>query len=149
MGFTSVPNVTTNFLPSNGDGKWKMKQLPMIATVEIAEGAAVYYVGDGTVTKATNSSANFAGILAQPIAATDSDYGTSMKKKAVWVPQAIDAEAEFKVGSGTFTTADIGKSADFYDEVSVAVDTSSAKQVRITQYLSSTRGRCTFKQTIA
>lgn len=134
-----MSNVTTNFLPAKG--KWKMVRLPMIASVAIAEGAAVYKVGDGTHTKVTDSSANAVGILAQPIAATDSDYATSRKLKYCWVPVDNTAEAFFTVGAGTFTTADEGKNVKFNNEISLAVDTAGT-QAEITKYLSSTRGRC-------
>ena len=140
-----MANVTTNFLPN--DLNWKLVKLPMIASVAIAEGAAVYYVGDGTVTKVTNATTNFAGIMAEPIVATDSDYATSGKLKGVYVPLNAAAEAKFTVGAGTFTTADIGKSVKFNDEISLAVDTAGI-QARITGYTDSTRGICVFNQDI-
>ena len=55
--------------------------------------------------------ADFVGILAEPIAATDDDYATAGKLKGVWVPEDATAEAGFTVVNGTFTTADIGKTA--------------------------------------
>ena len=91
-----MANVTTNFLPA--DGNWKLTKQPMIASVAIAEGACVYAVGDGTHTKVTNATTNFKGILAEPITASDSDYATSKKLKAVWVPMNQQAEARFSVG---------------------------------------------------
>ena len=144
-----MSNVTTNFLPAKGGkSSWKLEQVPMIASVAIAEGACIYRVGDGTHTKVTTTSGNFKGILAEPIVATDSDYATSLKLKGVWVPTDSNAEAEFTVGSGTFTTVDVGKNVDFADEISLAVDTSTHDQATITAYLSSTRGRCKFNPNI-
>lgn len=139
-------NTTTNFNPIKH--LWKQKNLPMIASVAIEEGSAVYWVGDGTVTKSTNATGNFAGLLAEPIAATDADYATSRKRKAVHVPKFNDSEAEFTVGAGTFTTADEGKSVKFNDEKSLAVDTAGT-QARIIKYISSTKGTCTFNHAIS
>jgi hypothetical protein len=140
--------VTTNFFPIRTHDAWEMQELPMIASVAIASGSAVYWVGDGTVTKVTNATGNFAGILVDPIAATDADYATSRKKKNVLVPKNISAEAEFTVGAGTFTTADEGDTVKFNDETGLAVDTAGT-QARITKYLSSTRGRCVFNLAIS
>lgn len=139
-----MANVTTNFLPIKGvKNGWRLKQLPMIASVAIAEGAGVYAVGDGTHTKVTNATGNFMGIMAEPIVAADSDYATSLKLKGVWCPVNEFAEAEFTVGAGTFTTADVGKKVKFNDEISLAVDTAGT-QADITGYISSTRGKCRF-----
>src|SRR5690606_40901085 len=71
-----------NFLPIKGKRNgWRLKKLPMIASVAIAPGAAIYAVGDGTHSKVTNSTGNFKGILAEPITASDADYATSKKLK--------------------------------------------------------------------
>lgn len=145
---TNSSNLYLYFRPSNDD--WKLEEVPMIASTAIVAGTALYAVGDGTHTLATTTSVNFVGILAENIATTDADYATSLKKKKVYVPTSLDAEAEFTVGSGTFTTADIGKSADFASGgKTVAVDTSTTKQMRLKKYISSTRGTCTFNTTIA
>lgn len=141
-------NINTNFTPIQNDRDWELVPTQMIASVAMEEGCAVYRVGDGTHTIATTTSGNFWGILAEPIAATDDDYATSLKIKSVWVPRSLRAQAEFTVGSGTFTTADIGKNVDFADSVSLAVDTSTHDQATITGYISSTRGICTFNPNI-
>lgn len=120
----------------------------MIASVAMAAGSGIYKVGDGTHTVVTTTSGNFKGILMEPIAATDSDYATSLKLKLVAVPVDATAEAEFTVGSGTFTTADVGKQADFADAISLAVDTSTHDQAAITAYISSTKGRCSFNPNV-
>lgn len=141
-----MANVTTNFLPIKGN--WKAEKVQMIASVAMAEGSGIYAVGDGTHTVVTTSSANFKGILAEPIAATDADYATSLKFKSVWVPKDDTAESEFTVISGTFTTADIGKMADFASAIGLAVDTSTHDHARITGYISSTRGTFYFNPNI-
>lgn len=139
--------LNTYFRPILKKGRWELKKLPMIASVEISEGAAIYAVGDGTHTFVTNATTNFAGILAETIASTDADYATSMKLKSVYVPLKASAEAEFAVGAGTFTTADVGKSVKFNDKLGLAVDTAGI-QARITKYINSTRGECVFNQDI-
>ena len=142
-----MANVTTNFLPSGGHRDWKLTKQPMIASVAIAEGAAVYAVGDGTHTKVTNATTNFKGIMSEAIVSTDADFATSLKLKAVWVPRNAAAKAKFAVGAGTFTTADVGKSVKFNDEVGLAVDTAGI-QARIVSFTSSTVGECEFNQDI-
>ncbi len=142
-----MANITTYFLPIGGHRDWKLKKLPMIASVVLAEGGAVYSVGDGTYTKVTDSTTDFAGVMAESVAATDADYATSLKRKAVWVPRNKDAQASFAVGAGTFTTADVGKSVKFNDYVGLAVDTAGI-QARITRFITSTRGVCIFNQDI-
>lgn len=137
-----MANNTQNFLPA--DGNWKLKKFPMIASVAIVEGAGVFAVGDGTYSIVTGSTANFVGIMAQPIAATDADYATSLKLKAVWVPTNNQSTAFFTVGTGTFTTADVGKDVVFHTGgATLAVDTGGI-QARITEYISSTKGKCQF-----
>lgn len=142
-------NSTLNlyFNPLFASGKWLLKRLQMIASVAMYAGAAVYHVGNGTHTIVTNATTNFAGILMEKIAAIDPDYATSLKMKVVAIPISNDAEAEFAVGAGTFTSADVGKSVLFNDAYGLAVD-SAGIQARITRYLSSTRGACVFNQDI-
>ena len=141
----------TNFFPINVGGAnadWINEDVPMIGNVVIAEGSAIYRVGDGTHTKSTNATGNFKGILAEAIASTDSDLLTSKKRKSVYVPKTINAKAEFTVGAGTFTTDDIGKSVKFHDEKSLAVDTAGTQAV-IIEYISPTRGICIFNPVIS
>jgi hypothetical protein len=145
-----MANVTTNFLPA--DGNWKLKKFGFKASTAIAEGALVGWeisgnttTGNLTVYGVENASgADIVGILAQPIAATDSDYATAGKLKGVWVPTNSLAEAYFTVASGTFTTADVGKTVETASSATgLAVDT-AGKGARITAYISSTRGKCQF-----
>lgn len=139
--------LNTYFNPLFKTGRWRLTRVPMIASVAIAAGIAIYAVEDGTHTVVSNSTANFKGILMEAITAADADYATSLKLKYVAVPATADAEAEFAVGAGTFTTADVGKSVVFYTSTGLAVDTSGI-QARITRYLTATRGVCTFNQDI-
>ncbi len=129
-------------------GHWKLTTLPMIASVAMYAGAALYAVEDGTHTVVTNATTDFRGILAETIAATDSDYATSMKRKAAYVRLSLEAEAEFAVGAGTFTTADVGKGVKYNDAYGLAVDTAGI-QARITRYINSARGVCTFEPLVS
>jgi len=144
-----MTNDTLNlyFNPLFKTGRWRLTRVPMIASVAILAGQSLYAVEDGTHTVTTNSTANFKGILMEAIAATDADYAVSMKLKFVAVPATNDAEAEFAVGAGTFTLADVGKSVVFSTSLGLAVDTSGI-QARITRYLTATRGVCQFNQDI-
>lgn len=145
-----MPADTLNlyFKPLFKTGRWLLKRVPMIASVAIQAGQAIYAVGDGTHTVVTNATANFKGIMMEDIVAADADYATSMKLKYVAVPLSPAAEAEFAVGAGTFTLADVGKSVKFNDSLGLAVDTAGT-QASIQKYLSSTRGVCKFNLAIS
>ena len=145
-----MPADTLNiyFNPIFKTGRWSLKRVQMIASVAMQAGTAIYAVGDGTHTKVTNATANFKGILMEDILSTDADYATSLKLKYVAVPLSPEAQAEFAVGAGTFTSADVGKSVKFNDELGLAVDTAGT-QASITRYLSSTRGVCKFNLAIS
>lgn len=68
--------------------------------------------------------ADFVGIMAEPIVSTDADYATAGKLKAVKVPKSKTARAFFTVGAGTFTAADLFRTARFHtDSLGLAVDT--------------------------
>ena len=144
------PNDTRYFYPA--DDNWEHKMLPIIASVAIAEGAAVapqISSNDvtGNITLATVENANgadFVGIMSEPIVSTDADYATAGKMKGVRVPKNNLAKAYFYVGAGTFTAADVFKSVEIHsDSLGLAVDT-KGKGARIVEYLSSTRGICQF-----
>lgn len=143
-------NNTQNFYPSND--KWEYKLLPFLASSAIDDGTAVARqilsnTTTGNLTKMgveNAAGADFVGILAQKIASTDSDYATAGKLRGVWVPMNETAEAYFKVGAGTFTAVDVGKTVEFHsDSKSLAVDT-AGKGARIVSYISSTKGTCVF-----
>jgi hypothetical protein len=145
----NMSNDTLNsyFRPIFKAGHWKLTKLPIIASVAMYAGAALYDVQDGTNTIATASTQNFSGILLEAIVSTDADYATSAKLKACAVPLLPAAEAEFEVGAGTLTQADEGKCVKFNDAYGLAVDTAGtdgAAHAIITKYLSATRGKCKF-----
>ena len=146
------PNTTTNFYPINASHDWKLMKLPFKASTAIAEGSAVAWeissnttTGNLTVMGVENAAgADFVGIIAEPIVATDADYATGGKLKGVRVPVTWNAESYFTVGAGTFTAVDVGKTVEIHsDSKSLAVDT-AGKGARITGYISSTRGKCKF-----
>jgi len=144
-----MPNNTLNlyFNPLFKPGMWKIKLLPIIASVEMVAGGALYAVQDGTHTVCTASTQNFVGILMEEILDTDADYATSAKLKMVAVPLSPMAEAEFDPLAGTLTQADEGKAVKFSSYIGLAVDTAAtdgAAHAIITKYLNSNRGICKF-----
>lgn len=145
-----MANTTRNFLPA--DPNWKLEMRYIKASTAIAQGAALYDEISGNTTTGyltksvveSASGANFQAILMEAVAAADADYATALKKKLVAVPRSPMAKAFFTVGAGTFSTADIGKTVEVHsDSVSLAVDT-AGKGATITDYISSTRGKCRF-----
>lgn len=146
----NVPNSTKYFYPA--DANWEHKMLPIVASVAIAEGAALApqisgndVTGNVTLMGVENATgADFIGIASEAIVSTDSDYATAGKLKGVRVPKNNLAKAYFYVGAGTFTAADVFKSVEIHsDSLGLAVDT-KGKGARIVEYLSSTRGICQF-----
>jgi hypothetical protein len=126
--------------------------MPIVASVAMQEWALLRVwvtasspTGNLILAVATNATGqNVAGILAEPIATTDSDYATAGKLKGVWVPKTEDAEAFFTVGAGTFTLADVGRMCSVHTGgLSLAVDTNWAGAV-ISWYISASRGKCRF-----
>lgn len=124
------PNNVRNFYPA--DDKWELKRMPIAASVAMVDGTALRVEVSGSsptgnliAAAQTNANGqNFAGILAEPIVSTDSDYATAGKLKGVRVPKTLDAEAFFSVGAGTFTAADVGRVCSVHtDYKSLAVDT--------------------------
>jgi hypothetical protein len=144
------PNKTSNFYPA--DDKWEMIMFPIKASTAMEEGTLLspeIVTNDvtGYLTKMGVENvvgSDFIGILAEPIVATDSDYATAGKLKGVWIPKSINASAYFTVGAGTFTASDVFRTVEAHsDSKSLAVDT-KGKGARIVEFISSTRGRCTF-----
>ena len=146
-----MSNDTSYFWPA--DGNWKMQKKLIKASTVIAEGAAVteeissntttgYYTLMTTTENTTG--ADFVGIMAEPIAATDSDYASITKRKGIYFPLTKNAVAYFAVAAGTFTFIDVGKTVEINATgLGLSVDT-KGKGARIVQYISSTRGKCTF-----
>ena len=146
----NTPNKTQYFYPA--DDQWVLKQLPMKASTALAEGAVIGIeisanttTGYYTLFATENASwGDFKGIMAEPVAATDADYATAGKLKAVRVPKNIYAEAYFAVGAGTFTAVDVGKTVEITSgSLGLSVDT-AGKGARITKYISSSKGKCIF-----
>lgn len=124
----------------------------MKASVAIAAGAAIGLevvsnttTGNHTLMGLENiTGKDFIGIMVEPIAATDDDYATSGKLKAVRVPKTIYAKSYFTVAAGTFTSVDVWKTVEFYsNSLGLAVDT-AGKGARIVEYISSLKGICQF-----
>lgn len=140
---TEKVNHTENF--TRVKGRTKVIEGTFTASVAAESGAIVYPDpgNAGQWTKADSTAGESFGVLQETIASTDSDYA-STKTVHIEVPDDAGVEWEFTVGSGTFTPADVNKYVDLYDEVSLAVDTTSKKQCYISGYITSTRGRCMF-----
>ena len=147
----NVPNVTSNFYPVSVQD-WELKLMPFKASTALADGGAVGIeisgnttTGNLTVMGLENAAgADFVGILAERIAATDADYATAGKLKAVLIPKSIYSEAFFTVTAGTFTAVDVFKTVEITSgSLGLSVDT-AGKGARITEFLTSTRGKCKF-----
>jgi len=147
----NTPNTTTNFYPVSSTG-WELRSIAMGASAVFADGAAIWVEITGNTTTwnavlmwvENAAGADFIGILAEAVAATDADYATAGKLKQVWVPTNLMSEAEFTVWAGTFTAVDVNKTVEFHsDSLGLAVDT-VGKWANIVWYISSTRGRCRF-----
>ena len=154
MGFPitplNTPNKTTNFYPA--DNLWEAVLLPIKESIAFEQGTALAWEVSGSTTTGklikmptTNTTGqNFAGIMCEPVATSDPDYATAFKQKLVWVPKSPDAQANFTVGSGTFTTIRVGRQVQFFsNSTSLAVDTNGLG-AEITGFVSSTRGVCKF-----
>jgi len=144
------PNETGNFLPIQNE--WIIEQHPIKVSTAIEEWTAVWIeITSNNVTgyltkQGTDNAAgaDFVWILAEPITATDDDYATAGKLKAVWVPMSINSKAEFTVWAGTFTLTDVYRSVQIHsDSISLAVDTTGLG-ASIVEYKSSTRWVCKF-----
>lgn len=147
----NVPNNTRNFYPVNR-GEWELRTFPIAASTVMVDGAALAVqvsvsnpTGNLILTPTSNANGqNFIGIIAEPIASTDADYATAGKLKGVWVPRTRSCEAYFVVGAGTFTAADVGRTCLFHtDSKSLNVD-GNGLGARITGFISSTQGTCSF-----
>ena len=147
----NAANETKYFYPA--DDQWIMKLLPMTASVAMAAWVLIQHETNWaavtgnyrTLVSVENLNGDdIYGILAEPIEATDADYATAGKLKAVWIPKWTRSEAYFAVWAGTFTAADVGKTVEVHSDFkSLAVDT-LGKWATITWYISSTRGKCIF-----
>lgn len=143
-------NNTQNFFAV--DGNWEVKMVKVKPSVAILDGYLVSTevvssnpTGYVTLSPATQANGqNIVGILLEKVASTDADYASTAKYKKVLVPKTKDAQARFKAVTGTFTDADVGRICSISsDSAGLAVDTNGAG-ARITGYLDSGYGLCTF-----
>ena len=93
------------------------------------------------ITKVTNATGNFMGIMAEPIVAADSDYATSLKLKGVWCPSMNLRKQNSRLVLEHSQRLTL-KKVKFNDEISLAVDTAGT-QADITGY-QFYRGKCRF-----
>lgn len=142
-----------NLYFSPADDLWEFRALPMKASTAMTQGAAIGIEISGNTTTGNNTlmgvenanGADFQGILMEEITASDVDYATAGKLKLVAVPlHPTQSKSFFKVGTGTFTAADVNKTVEFgSDSLTANVDT-PGKGLRITDYVTATQGKCTF-----
>jgi hypothetical protein len=66
-------------------GKTKIVSLPFTASVALAAGTLLEWTS-GYLAAADDNDTDIAGVLVEPIAATDSDYATTGKMKKVRIP---------------------------------------------------------------
>ena len=146
----NIPNRNQFFVPC--DDQWMLTQLPFLASTAISDGAAVAVqivanttTGNHTLMGATNALwANFVGILADPIVATDPDFAVAGKLRWVWVPRTNTAECFFARGAGVLTAIDVGKTvAVTAGALGLSVDTQGLGAT-ITQFINANRGKCIF-----
>lgn len=147
----NTPNQSGYFLPA--DENRELKKYPFLASSSaLSDGAAVgREISSNTTTgnlkvMGTENAAgfDFVGILAEPIATTDADYATAGKLKGVRVPKNALARAFFAVGAGTFSAVDVGKTVEITSGgLGLSVDI-AGKGARIVEYISATKGICTF-----
>jgi hypothetical protein len=143
-------NNTQNFFAV--DGNWEIKMVKIKPSVAILDGYLVSTevvasnpTGYATLSPtAQTNGQNIIGILLEKVSATDADYAATAKYKRVLVPKTKDAQARFKVVTGTFSDVDVGRvclvSAD---SAGLNVD-ANGSGARITGFLDSGYGLCTF-----
>jgi hypothetical protein len=151
----NAPNNTSQFYPSND--LWRMDFVPVAASVALTEGTLLAVqvtasspTGNVIAAATTNTTGqNIVGILAEPITSSDADFATAGKLKQVWLPVTIEAEATFKVISGTNSLAQVGRVCQIAGSgTGLAVATNGLVAV-ITGFISATQGKCKFKVPVA
>jgi len=147
----NTPNQTDYFVPISSTG-WELRSIAMKASTAISDWMAVWVEISGndvtwyaTLMWVENAAgADFIGILAEEIVATDTDYATAGKLKQVWIPTNLAARAQFDVWAWTFTAVDVGRRVEFHsDSAWLAVDT-VWKWAVITKYISASKWECSF-----
>lgn len=123
-------SMNTRFKPVWSD--WEIKELVIKESVALSAGTllATEILSNTTTGKLVaggaeqSAWANYVGILAQDILATDADYATSGKTRLVYVPCSVKAESEFQRTSGTLSSVDVWKTVEVsWSGTWLAVDT--------------------------
>jgi hypothetical protein len=111
---------------------------PKTASVTLSANFLADFNATGTLTSATISATNIAGIVMVSAASTDTDFAsvTSLPVKTP-IPDVTIMEADV---SGTLTTAMVGNCYDITaDGQYVAISYTTTKQVRIVKFISSSK----------
>ena len=113
--------------------------LPITTSTAITKDTLVTF-SSGLLIAATSAtaSADLAGVIVKTIAATDSDYATA-RTVPVQVPVERYTEWEGDVTSGLVAT-DMGAEVDLTDGATVNRAASAIKAVRMTKFISATKG---------
>lgn len=127
MSFVKVAGATKNM--------W----FPVTPSTALSARSLVIF-SSGKLVAATSTSAAQAivGVLVKAIAATDSDYALD-RLVAVEVPREKNVEYEFTTSS--LVATDVGAVADLTDASTVDRSGSTYDIIRITKYLSATKGQ--------
>lgn len=120
-------------------GKVKNMLLPVTPSTVIAKGALVA-LDSGYLIAATSSTPahEINGILVKAIAATDDDYADDRMVEVI-VPMEKNVVVEFSAAA--LDATDPGTLADLTDAVTVNQEASTHDVVKITEYISATKGR--------
>lgn len=122
-------------------GRGKDKWFPMTASTAVTkQGLATTTTGQLVAVTAGTTAANILGIFSKTAATTDTDYATAGRLFPVWVPTERHALLEFDVTSG-LVVGDIGTEVDLTDYNTVNRGASSIKAVKITDVISTIKGK--------
>jgi hypothetical protein len=121
-------------------GKTKILHLPVTTSTALSADSLVMFTSGLLVAYTPAVAANLmVGVLVKAITASDTDYATS-RLVAVRVPveKCVEWEADF---TATLLTTDIGRLCDTTDASTMSRATTSIGNFRITEFVSTTKGR--------
>lgn len=120
-------------------GKTKNMWYPVTPSTALAARSLVVFSSGKLIAATASDAANtIVGILVKAIAATDSDYASD-RLVAVEVP--VEKNVEYEFDTASLVATDVGTLADLTDASTVNRGASSVDVVRITKYLSATKGQ--------
>lgn len=120
-------------------GKTRIVWLPVTTSTALSADSLVKFTSGLLVASTSGDATNLAvGVLVKAIVSTDSDYAT-----ARFVPVRVPVEkfCEWEFTTASLVSTDVGLLADLTDASTVNRGASSVNVVRITEYVSATKGR--------